>query len=363
GRKRRRWRIPREETAMRMMALIVFAAATAAVPAGEFGSRTMAGWFHVTTPDGWIGRRYMDGGQIFAEEFDSNGDGRLDVWRFYRRGLLSSEERDLNGDGRVNFQSRWDGREGRLVSALRDTDSRGVNDLEIEALAPRRWEIREDRNHDGITDRVLFIDAPPDIFEALGIDLASQRDIIDSIPVEYWRELWSDDAFTTTITEYRRFTRGTLSHYGEWNGRRVVWRAARDGDGWQGPARRDPTEIAEIPDVAHGPNCPIPNCPEPMCQPGWTDTAPVGGLQTEAYPPDPYPSQPATEPFPAPDPGQGTALFLEDGGYDTPYFGPGYVEPRRPAVSDRTRYDSVPPGESAARSVPARMRMPGPTRR
>lgn len=284
--------------------------------AGESYSRTLSGWFNVTTPDGWSGRRYMDGPHVFAEEFDSNGDGRVDVWRFYRQGLLSSEERDTNAAGRVNFQSKWEAREGRLLSVLRDTRSRGINDLEIEYTARNRWEIREDRNLDGITDHILFVNGPPDLFEILGMDLATQTNVIDNIPGEYWHELWSDETFVTVITDYRRFSNGELTHYGEWDGRRVAWRRVS--------ADFVPPPLATPPPAATG-----------------RQTAGMAGT------------------------GQGTG---QGTGVATPYTEPattatpGYV-PQGGAFRDRTRYDSMPPGESAARSVPARMRPPGTSRR
>ena len=342
------------------LALILLAALATAAVAGEFSSRTMSGWFNVTTPAGWVGRRYMDGQEIFAEEFDSNGDGRIDVWRFYRRGLLSSEERDLNGDGKVNFQSRWDARNGRLLSVLRDTEWRGVNDLEIESTTPRRWEIREDRNQDGVTDRILFVNAPTDLFETLGIDLATQRNVIDAIPTDYWHELWSDDTFTCAFTDYRRFSKGGIVQYGQWDGRRIVWRRVEPGFVPPAPTA---VERPEAP-VAHGPNCPIPNCPEPMCRVEPSD-APITDVRTDPYAPQTYTGTAGpvySDPYYT-DPSYtgGTATLLENDPYagQQPYFGPGYVEPRRPAVSDRTRYEGLPPGDSAARSVPARMRIPG----
>ena len=329
---------------VRILIAFLLVLPSAAAFAGEFGSRAMSGWFNVTTADGWVGRRYMDGQDIFAEEFDADGDGRIDVWRFYSRGLLTSEERDLSGDGKVNYQSRWESKSGRLLSVLRDTDWRGVNDLEIESTTPRRWEIREDRNQDGVTDRILFVNGPTDLFEAIGINLATQRNVIDSIPREYWAELWSDDSYTMAFTDYRRFSKGGIVQYGQWDGRRIVWR--RVGPDFEppvpppGPAAVQRPEMA----IAHGPNCPIPNCPEPMCRvepsagPVYTDPNYV-----PEYPPE------------------GTAGLVQ--GFDPyppqSYTGPGIVEPRRPTVSDRTRYDGLPPGDSAARSVPARMRMPG----
>ncbi len=305
--------------------------------AGQTGTRAMSGWFNVTSPDGWQGRRYMDGAEIFAEEFDSNGDNRMDVWRFYRRGILSSEERDLRGDGKVNYQSRWDPRSLRLVSVFRDTQWAGVNDLEIEVIARNRWEIREDRNRDGVADRILIAVGPPDLFEMLGMDLAHQENIIDNIPMQYWYELQSDDAFTCAITDYRRYRNGALTHYGQWNGRTVVW-------------QRTPPDF-------------VPPVPEPVvvAAPQPVDTAAIDPLTGQPYISEPYTTEPYAEP---------TGTFLSEP-YTDPMADPFATEPdlygapsgRFRGPTDRTQYEGMPPGESAARSLPARMRPPGAGRR
>ena len=314
-----------------VMIPVVFLLAILCAPAAELGSRTMSGWFNVQTPDGWYGKRYMDGNEIFAEEFDSNGDARMDVWRFYRRGVLSSEERDLNYDGKVDFQSRWEPRDRRLMSVLRDTDRRGVNDLEIEATGRMRWEIREDRNHDGVTDRILIVNGPSDLFEQLGMDLSMQRGVIDNIPREYWYELWSDDTFTSSITDYRRYNRGEMTHYGEWDGRKVVWRKVEPG--FEPPPPAQP-QLAAGNGQTRDPGYP----PAPETQPPQYATGPAENWTGE----DPNAS--AYE--------GGTTGYQDPGQYGTPS-----------APSDRTRYEGMPPGESAARSVPARMRPPGTSRR
>jgi hypothetical protein len=281
----------------------------------------MSSWIDASTPDGWLGRRYMEGNEIFAEEFDSNGDSRIDIWRFYHRGVLTSEERDLSGNGRVDCVSRWDPRSHRLLSFGRDSRKRGVYDLEISRSGGRDWEIREDRNLDGITDRVLFIRGPDDLFERLGINLPIQEDLIDRIPMEFWRELWSDDSFTSVITDYSRFSRGRLTQYGEWEGNGVKWRRAKTGSP-PPPSRSANIDGAAIP-------------------PDLTPTA-----RGETTDPVPSVSEPYAEPVAAP--------YVIDSYPEEPR-----AAPERPTLSDRTRYDSLPPGESAARSLPAPMRPPG----
>lgn len=332
-------RFSRSRAAYALAALLLIA--TCAVPAAAAQTRTRAlsGWFDVTTPEGWRGRRYMDGDEIFAEEFDTRGGGRIDVWRFYRNGVLSSEERDLNGDGRVDYQSRWDPRSRRLLWVKRDTNNRGVNDLEIEAAGDRRWEIREDRNLDGITDRVLIVNAPNNFFEWLGMDLSRQRDVVDSIPKEYWYELQADDSFTSVITDRRRYSRGQFTQYGEWENGNVSWRRVPPDFAPPPP----PPPAAPVYGDPHGPNCPIPGCTVPICRVE-PSNAPITNSMLET------PASGAFEPYPAP------ASPL-----DAPPDGP--VRPAAPAARDRTRYEGLPPGDSAARSLPAPMRPPGEGRR
>ncbi|MDR2390115.1 MAG: hypothetical protein LBE84_00320 [Planctomycetota bacterium] len=288
----------------------------------------MSGWLGAVTPEGWIGRRYMDGNDVFAEEFDSNGDARVDVWRFYHRGILTSEDRDLSGDGRIDCASRWDPRNRRLLSFGRDGKKRGIYDLEITSDSVRTWEIREDRNLDGIADRVLFIQGPSDFFERLGLDLAVEDSLVDAIPTEYWRELWSDDSFTSIITDYRRYSRGNLVQYGEWDGKAVRWRRV-------GPDFIPPR---------------IPSAPEREA---------TGSELAVA------PAESPVETFPAPE-----EYGNEVGTVSEPYYAEPYPEPvedrqsetiqtGRSAMSDRTRYRDLPPGESVARSLPAPMRPPG----
>ncbi len=318
--------------AILVLSLVVMCGLAGAV---ETGARQLSGWLSVTTPDGWVGKRYVEKNVVFAEEFDSNGDGRMDIWRFYRRGILSSEERDLNHDGKVDFQSRWEPNQRRLVTVLRDSEFRGVNDLEIESLGARRWEIREDRNHDGITDRILTVNGPPELFDILGIDIYTETNVIDSIPVTYWDELASDDYFYGVITDYRRYSRGRLTHYGQWNGRQVAWN------------RCPPDFVPPEPDIPRPELATVQPTQPFQPEPGMVDT--VGPVYTD----EPYVT--GTDPFATPysDP------------YTDPYAAtpqPGYVDPfatTAPVMTDRTRYEGLPPGDSAARSLPARMRPPG----
>lgn len=325
--------------------------------AGEYGSRALSGWFNVATPDGWQGRRYMDGSMIIAEEFDVNGDGRIDVWRFYRRGILTSEERDTNGDGRVDLVSRYDPDTGLVTAVLRDTNKRGVNDIEIERTGNRRWVIYEDRNLDGTTARIVYVNAPADLFERHAIDPATTVDISSAVPRTYWHEMWSDDGYTGSITDYFRYNnRGFLSHYGQWNGRRIVWnRCPPDFV----PRPVTPTIAQDRfapPAVAVQPTQPLLPAPGPVGQAGpvrdpfdlsagTADVDPYYGLADRpAQPQQPIDGGTAMQPAPGED----------------PFFAPAAPGPMpsQPAYIPGT----VSTEGSAARAIPARMRPPGQSR-
>ena len=314
--------------------------------AGEQLARSLAGQFSVTSEQGWPGRRYVEGGVTFAEEFDSNGDNRLDIWRFYRRGVLSSEEQDLNFDGRVDLITLWNPRDPmvkRLTSLARDTGHRGFFDLEMEAESDTRWIIREDRNLNGVADHILTAVGPYKFFEDLALNLGNHPNVIERVPLEYWVEYRADPAYSGFVTDYRRYSRGLQTHYGEWDGRRLRW--------LRFDSRR-----------------PQPAAPAPLV----AQTAPVG--QGSAAQP-----QPASTAGFAPAPGldvTGAPVYVDGGmavaapgaplapaapdastGY---YYDSTYVDASpTPPLRDRTRYDGLPPGDSAARSLPARMRPPG----
>lgn len=323
-----------------VLALSMFTAAWAA----EQGARSMSGQFSITSAEGWPGKRYIDGGVVFAEEFDVNNDGQVDLWRFYRRGLLSSEEQDLNYDGRVDLVTRWDPRDARvqrMIGLARDSRHRGSNDLEMD-FEGRRWTISVDRNGDGIADRILIAEGPRDLFEQLGLNLELHPDIIDQIPVEYWIEYHSDDAGLGYITDYRRYARGRQNQWGEWNGRKVVWYKMND--------RRQPPQVAAAPQPAAPAATTTAQAPEWPDDQQTTYVAPQDPAisSSDTYS-DPYGTVTGTDPY-AGQAGGGVFYYGDETFIDT-------TPP--PAFSDRTRYEGLPPGESVARSLPARMRPPG----
>ena len=376
----------------RLFLSLVLVAAAGFGSAGEMGSRAMSGWFNVTSENGWRGRRYMDGSQIIAEEFATGRTGRIDVWRFYRRGVLSSEERDLNGDGRVDLQTRWDNRTGLMTAVFRDSNKRGINDVEIELVSNQRWEIREDRNLDGVTDRILYLSAPNDLFERLGADFSVRGDVTSSIPREYWREMHSDDAYIGSITDYYRYNgRGVLVQYGEWDGRRIAWRRCppdfvptpvaaptrplvpeqpRQGGptlsytGDPGMLEPPVTTVRDPFDLGAGPGDLDPYA-------GGTGAGPVPPRYDSQYPPydygDPAGGYVTPDPYAAPVPPQPPAARQDtyaDGrdpvrnASGNEVIGRGAVTGDR-QTAGRGRADDLSVNDSAARAIPARMRPPG----
>ncbi len=330
-----------------VMTTVLALSLSAAGWAAEQGARSMSGQFSITSVEGWPGKRYIDGGVVFAEEFDVNNDGQVDLWRFYRRGLLSSEEQDLNYDGRVDLVTRWDPKDPRvqrMIGLSRDSHFRGSNDLEMD-FDGRRWTISVDRNGDGIADRILIAEGQRELIEQLGLSLDLHPDIIDHIPVAYWVEYRADDAGLGYITDYRRFARGRQTQWGEWNGRKVVWYRMNE--------RRQPPLVAAAPQPV-APPAVQPQPASPVDEPT-TYIAPQDPVISSSFPyVDPYGSTTT-----------GSDPYAGEAGGGVFYYGDGtFVDTTPPpAFSDRTRYEGLPPGESAARSLPARMRPPGVGRR
>lgn len=66
---------------------------------------------------------YDKQGRIDSAFSDTNRDGRIDSWQYYRRGLLHRTEQDRNNDGEVDAKSAYDG--GRQVRLEMDNDGDG----------------------------------------------------------------------------------------------------------------------------------------------------------------------------------------------------------------------------------------------
>jgi hypothetical protein len=99
-----------------------------------------------------VWRFYDDSERLVKEAFDLDFDGVVDVWNFYdERGRIVRKEADLSLDGRTDLWKFYEN--GRLVRRERDTSGNGRADyFEF-------WEdgeidrIGEDLNGDGTVDR------------------------------------------------------------------------------------------------------------------------------------------------------------------------------------------------------------------
>ena len=207
--------------------------------------RTYAGDFNHVTPEGWQGRRFTDNRFVLSEQYDTNADTRLDLWRYYDQGRLVAEERDLLGSGDIHYVAAWIPADGRLVSAARDREGRGTFDTQIEYVENRvqhRWRVAEDRNGDGYADRVLILEGPHHLFQTLGIDLATVPSVIDAIPRAHWRETRADPAFTGTLGPTIRFRDGVAyDRVAAYDAKGAALRVDRipagvDPDTWEPPA-------------------------------------------------------------------------------------------------------------------------------
>lgn len=76
---------------------------------------------------------YYQGGARVMTEYDTDGDARPNVFKYYTRTsdgvvVLERKERDEDGDGRIDLWERFDA-EGRVVRMGRDTDGDGKMDV------------------------------------------------------------------------------------------------------------------------------------------------------------------------------------------------------------------------------------------
>ncbi len=178
--------------------------------------------------------------------------------------------------------------------------------------------------------------------DSLGDSPAARGDAAALIPREQWREMWSDDGYTGSITDYFRYnSAGVLTHYGRWNGRGIDWRRVA-------PDFVPPTAIASgppAPAAIYGP--PAPYAPPPPADAAETIRDPFN-LAAGAADADPYAGMYAPQPVPDPFGSEGTDGFAPEQ--------PAQLPPPPPAPP---RMTGLPADESSARSVPARMRPPG----
>lgn len=81
-------------------------------------------------------RDHYENGMRVKSEYDSDGDGRTDVFTFYVRGedgrpRVDRKERDTNADGVTDHWERY-GPDGEVIRAGADTDGDGTVDERLE---------------------------------------------------------------------------------------------------------------------------------------------------------------------------------------------------------------------------------------
>ena len=66
---------------------------------------------------------YDNQGNVDSAFSDTNHDGRIDAWQYYRRGALHRTEQDRNHDGEVDAKSEYE--DGRQIRLILDSDGDG----------------------------------------------------------------------------------------------------------------------------------------------------------------------------------------------------------------------------------------------
>ncbi len=94
---------------------------------------------------------YDEKGVIIRLEVDTNGDGKMNEWIFYKDGNPTKGERDANGDGKVDTWLRYN-KEGMIIKSEADTDGNGKIDEWVIFKDGRPTQAERDTNGDGKAD-------------------------------------------------------------------------------------------------------------------------------------------------------------------------------------------------------------------
>jgi len=175
----------------------------------QFGPKRLTGWQDASSPEGWRGKRYCENQQTVSEEFDAVGnDGRIDLWRFYHKGVLLTEERDRNQDDRVDCRAEYSATSGELRAITRDTNFDGQTDLEVTYLGGYRWQEVWDRNQDGTADFVLLFRGPSRLLTELKADPVRVGDLREIVPADLWQEATLDEDRDGRYDSWIRYHKG-----------------------------------------------------------------------------------------------------------------------------------------------------------
>ncbi len=97
---------------------------------------------------------YFKDGKLVRREVDSKGNGRANTVFLYENDKIAREERDETGEGRISYRAVY--QNGRLAKVEKDTDGDGKIDLWIYYDANRTEEVivkeEKDLNGDSVVD-------------------------------------------------------------------------------------------------------------------------------------------------------------------------------------------------------------------
>jgi len=125
-------------------------------PIGDRGGARPIGTLKSTRPIGTLARAETGtgrGGQA-VEEMDRNGDGKTDIWRYLKDGVLIRSEVDSDYDGNIDFWAYYENGKTERQEIDRNNDGRRDAWAYFEEGVKVRQEI--DSNHDGRIDTWFY---------------------------------------------------------------------------------------------------------------------------------------------------------------------------------------------------------------
>ncbi len=94
---------------------------------------------------------YDDQGTIIRVEADTNGDGKMNEWVYYKKGVATKGERDINADGKPDTFLTYN-EKGTIIKSEADTNGDGKVDEWVRYKDGNPTEAEKDTNGDGKPD-------------------------------------------------------------------------------------------------------------------------------------------------------------------------------------------------------------------